>query len=309
MVIRHPSEIYQDTVLNRADLSYEELPASDITSLNGGKCSSDIPYFITGQIIDSASHFPANQFPYLFIGKNLKSRADKKASVEKHLKDGEDMPGKMFHEDWAIGIILAAIILFSLVRATTKSYLPEISRFFLFRGTREDSTRDIMGIFQWQSTILNLSSFIVIALFICFAAANYNLIPEGVPLIVVWLFSLAAIIIVVTIRHLLCIVTGSFSGEEVVFRDYLHTVYQSYRFSALLIFILLIIMSYTGFLPGLDYFITGAIFFSILYLIRVLRLFIIFINRNISIFYLILYLCALEILPVLISFKYFSGLT
>jgi hypothetical protein len=45
-----------------------------------------------------------------------------------------------------------------------------------------------------------------------------------------------------------------------------------------------------------------------MYLIRVIRLIIIFLNRNISIFYLILYLCALEILPVLIVIKYFTGL-
>ncbi len=52
----------------------------------------------------------------------------------------------------------------------------------------------------------------------------------------------------------------------------------------------------------------GIIVLGILYLIRVLRLFVIFINRNISILYLILYLCALEILPILISVKYISGL-
>ena len=46
----------------------------------------------------------------------------------------------------------------------------------------------------------------------------------------------------------------------------------------------------------------------LMYSIRVIRLLIIFLNRNISIFYLILYLCALEILPVLIVVKYFTGL-
>ena len=54
--------------------------------------------------------------------------------------------------------------------------------------------------------------------------------------------------------------------------------------------------------------IAGIIIIGLMYLIRVVRLLIIFLNRNISIFYLILYLCALEILPGLIIVKYFTGL-
>ena len=67
-------------------------------------------------------------------------------------------------------------------------------------------------------------------------------------------------------------------------------------------------ISYTGILPEKLLISAGAIVISVHYLIRVFRLFLIFIKRNISIFYLILYLCALEILPVLIVFRFFSGL-
>jgi len=41
---------------------------------------------------------------------------------------------------------------------------------------------------------------------------------------------------------------------------------------------------------------------------RIIKLFSIFLNRNISILYLILYLCALELLPVVVLIKYFAGL-
>ena len=56
------------------------------------------------------------------------------------------------------------------------------------------------------------------------------------------------------------------------------------------------------------YFISVIIVLVTLYLIRIARLFIIFINKGISLFYLILYLCALEFLPVVICLKYISGL-
>jgi hypothetical protein len=98
------------------------------------------------------------------------------------------------------------------------------------------------------------------------------------------------------------------SDSQDVFREYLISVYQSYRFSAVFLFIIIILIFYTSLIAVGDLIIAGLIIVGIMYLIRVIRLLIIFINRSISIFYLILYLCALEILPVLIIAKYFTGL-
>jgi hypothetical protein len=135
------------------------------------------------------------------------------------------------------------------------------------------------------------------------------MIPRGIPGFVVWLIISGVIIISLTLRHIVCVGTGTLSGQNEVFLDYLQTVYQFYRFGAVFLFFLVIMMAYTSLLPDKSYFIIGAIVLAVMYFLRIFRLFIIFINRNISIFYLILYLCALEILPVLISIKYFSGLT
>jgi len=112
----------------------------------------------------------------------------------------------------------------------------------------------------------------------------------------------------VTLRHALCLIIGNISDAKEVFNEYLIGIYQSYRYGSLILFVVIILLSYTTFLSVKVYFICGIFTLIILYLIRVIRLFIIFINRNISIFYLILYLCALEILPVVVLFKYFTGL-
>jgi hypothetical protein len=98
------------------------------------------------------------------------------------------------------------------------------------------------------------------------------------------------------------------SGERDVFREYVIGVYQSYRISAMILLVIVVLLSYTILMPVKVYFTAGIIAFFIIYSIRVVRLLIIFINRKLSIFYLILYLCALEILPVGITVKYFTGL-
>jgi hypothetical protein len=289
-------------------LKQEGSTTTDLSDVCNRNPVADITYFNREYIINSIDPEGINYFPILFTEKTRQILSERKASAEKRLKTGESLPVKPFHDDWILGIILAAVILFAVVRTSKKSFMPGIERFFLFRGTKEEGSRDLMGIFQWQSTILNLSSFILIGLFIYFNVVYLKLIPPDISGFMVWLISLAIIIIAITIRHFICSATGILSRQEEAFRDYLHTIYQSYRFFALLLFFLIIIMSYTTILSEKSYFVTGVIFFSSLYLIRIFRLFIIFINRNISIFYLILYLCALEILPVLITLKYFSGL-
>jgi hypothetical protein len=86
------------------------------------------------------------------------------------------------------------------------------------------------------------------------------------------------------------------------------TVYQAYRYAALILFILVILLSYTELFSAQMIFTIGLIAFSALYLMRIIRLLLIFIKRDVSVLYLILYLCALEFLPVLVTVKYFTGL-
>jgi len=132
--------------------------------------------------------------------------------------------------------------------------------------------------------------------------------PFGIKGILVWLVSVGILIMAITIRHLICTIIGNASGEREVFKEYLVIVYQSYKFSSLLLYFIIIMLLYTTILPFKFYFISGIIVLSIMYLIRTIRLLIIFTTRKISLFYMILYLCALEIMPVLITVKYFTGL-
>jgi hypothetical protein len=291
MTIRFGPENYQDT--------------SSVCRRNP---IADITYTNPDYIIRELDPMPANSFPYLFTERTSRINAEKKAVILQHLKDGKDLPPKLFHDDWIIGILLLAILLFSVARTSLKSFIPDISRFFFFRGTNEEGSRDLLGIFQWKSTLLNFSSFLIIGIYAYFAASYYRIFPWELPDFINWLICFGVIVIALTLRHITCFITGLFSGESSVFLDYLHTVYQSYRFASVFLFILAIMMAYTSLLEIRFYFLTGVIVLSILYLIRIFRLLIIFINRNISIFYLILYLCALEILPVSITIKYFSGL-
>ena len=280
---------------------------ADSTSLCKRNIIADITFYDSTNFITSLKPGFNNSFPFVFTEKNKIKEAEEKATLFSHLKAGQNIPAQPLRDDWIILVILISAFLYSVIRATSRNLFPAVMRFFLFRGINDPSSRDIGGLFNWQSTILNLASFLIISLFAYCLAIFYGFIPSGIIGISGYLISLGLIISAVTLRHIACLITGDISGEREVFRDYLVGVYQSYRLSAIILFIIVILISYTFFLPSKVYIISGIIALGLVYLIRIFRLLIIFINRNISIFYLILYLCALEILPVGISVKYFTG--
>lgn len=281
---------------------------TDTTAVCRRNSIIDVTFYDPTNVITTIKPGAGNRFLFIITEESRVKQAEAKAILVKHLKPGKDIPVQPHQADWVILIILISAFLYSLIRTTSKSILPGVSRLFQFRGINDSASRGTDGLFHWQSTILNLVSFLIISLFIYCIAVFYDFIPSGISGITFWLISFGIIIVAITLRHITCVITGSLSGQRDVFRDYLVGIYKSYQFSALILSIIVILLSYTILLPVKVLIISGIIALGIMYLIRVIRLLKIFINRNISIFYLILYLCALEILPVVISIKYFTGL-
>jgi len=296
--VRHKSIVRQNHTFDNSD-------TSSVCTRNR---VADVTFYDHSNFVFEIGKSSFKQFPFIFTEKVRQQEAQDRITLISHLKNGSDLPPKPLYTDWMIVILLAAAFLFSLVKRTSGNLTSGFTKFFTFRGVTEPVSRDIGGLFYWQSTIINLVSFLIIGLFCYSAAAHFNLIPSGSSGIIIWLIAIGIISLAVTLRHLACIITGAVSGEQEVFREYLLSIYQSYRFGAIFLFAIIILVSYTRILPVNDLIISGIVILGIMYIIRVIRLLIIFLNRNISIFYLILYLCALEILPVLIIAKYFTGL-
>jgi hypothetical protein len=293
--------------LPQATKIFSPIP-TDTTSVCLRNSIADITFYDPDNFVFKIESGTREQFPFIFIDKVVQKQKNAREFLIKQLKPGDFLPFQPLHTDWMIIIVLIAALFYSIIKTTSRNILPDFSRFFLLRGIKDPASRDMGGLFQWQSTILNLISFLVIGLFAYTTASYYNFIPQGFKGILFWLIALGTISLAVALRHITCMLTGIISGEQEAFREYLLGIYQSYRVGAIFLFAIIILMSYTLILPVRDFIISGLIIVGLMYVIRVLRLVIIFLNRNISIFYLILYLCALEILPVLIVVKYFTGL-
>jgi hypothetical protein len=314
--VNHDSVSYMLSILpkdsvKRKSITFRQntpIDYTDTTSVCTRNSIADVTFYNFNNFIFRIGFGSYRQFPFIFTEKVRQRQIEENTLLIKHLKPGNDLPSNPLHADWMILIILVSACLFSLVRKASGTLSSGFSRFFMFRGINDPVSRDAGGLFYWQSSILNLISFLIIGLFGYSAASYYEFIPAGYKGITIWLIAVGIISSAITLRHITCVITGITSEEKEVFMKYLHGIYQSYRYGAIFLFVIIILMSYTRILPVRDYIISGIIVLGLMYLLRVIRLLIIFINRNISIFYLILYLCALEILPVLIVVKYFTGL-
>ncbi len=294
----------QEQNITRQD-SVKQISDTSICTRNS---ISDVTFYDSTSFIHNIEPLRSNRFPFLFIEKNSIRESKANEFLMKKLRDGKEIPIQPFNEDWLIFAVMAAIFLYSLISAVSRKFFHEMKRFFLFRGIGDPASRDMQGLFHWQSTIINLVSFLNIALFAYCAAEYYEFVPEIIPGILFWLICFVIIITAVTLRHLICLITGNISGETEAFNEYVITIYLSYRYVAVFLFILAIMISYTGFFNAKSLFLAGSIMIGVVYLMRIIRLFMIFIRKKISIFYLILYLCALEFLPVVILLKYVTGL-
>ncbi|MBN1108253.1 MAG: DUF4271 domain-containing protein [Bacteroidales bacterium] len=245
----------------------------------------------------------SKSFPFLFIERNKNLEKDSQTRIIKSLRQGEPLAAQVFHYDWIIFIVLLSAFFYASLPAYSRKLFPGATRFFLFRGINDPEARETSELFHWQSTIFNLITFINISLFCFFALTFHRVLPGSEPPVIMWLITLAVVIISITIRHLTSIVTGIFSGQTEAFNEYIITIYQSYRYIAFGSVVLVSLISYTGIFSPVFFIVTGYIIFGILYIMRIIRLLMIFLKRRLSILYWILYLCALEILPAAIVIK------
>ncbi len=281
----------------------------DTTSVCLRNSVADVTFSDPLSFVRRGRIYPEGKIPFRFSEKSGSQPELYRAVVIRNLKDGLPLSPKFLHYDWITAIIFFIAWLFLVVRRATRSMWPEVTRFFLLRGINEPVSRDIDTLYYWQSTIMNFLAFLIISIFIYCTAAYYAVLPSGLPPVLLMSVIFGIIASGITLRHFICFAAGSLSGETEAFNEYLISIYQSYRFSSFFIFVVTLLLVYTVFCPPRACIIAGLSIFAVFYVYRIIRLLIIFIKRDISIFYLILYFCALEILPVLIIVKYLTRLS
>jgi hypothetical protein len=201
------------------------------------------------------------------------------------------------HEGWIILVFFCCLLLFTWVRVTNPQKIPSLVSGFFKGSITEEKTITPESIALFVIFILSASLLIVQALQIYNIKTRFNTLEEFFGLGII----LLAYYFLKTIALLLC---GTIFRVESEAGDYIAEIYSSAHLAALGLFPAALVLTFVSNIN--IYTIEKGILASLLLLFayRTVKMFILMMNRGLRIVYLFLYLCALEITPLIILFEY-----
>ena len=239
---------------------------------------------------------------YQPVKKSPVTTEETKAEQIKELPINQDSQGDF---DWLTYVLIGTFLLIGWSRLFFAKYFSTLMKSLHSYNYASSLYYGKNSLTIKASTLLNLTFFLTAGTFL-FQTLNYYefSIPLTEPPL--QLLALTGFFMVWYIwNYLTSAFIGSVFLRQNSFQEYFHN-YNLYRkILGISLFPVILVLQYISPEYKAVIILIGAILFGILYFIHLLRGFVVFIKKNVSIFYLILYLCALEFLPLLLLYKVF----
>jgi len=153
--------------------------------------------------------------------------------------------------------------------------------------------------------ILHLIFAINGGLFFLFVARHYNLrMPDYGP-VILFLISSASLVALFGLKSFALSTLGYLFDKQKLFSEYNHNISLYKKVYGLVLLPVIVGLLYAGEQLLVPLILGGLIMGIIFYLLQLIRGLEIIIRKEFSLFYLILYLCAFEILPILVLYRLF----
>jgi len=205
------------------------------------------------------------------------------------------------HEVWITLVLFICLLLFSWVRIANPKKMPSLIVGFFGRGTTEEKTitPDSIALFS-----VFLCCIVLFAMRV-FQFHNINIRLNSAEEFLLFAVLLLAYYLVKTIILLLC---GTVFKVEADARDYINEIYASTHLAAIGLLPSVIAITFINTINE-DIFEKGILgLIALLFIYRTIKMFILMINKGLSVIYLFLYLCALEIIPLVLLFECKKGI-
>jgi hypothetical protein len=215
---------------------------------------------------------------------------------------------KSVQKEWVMGIAVFSAALFVLIRIYFQKYFSSIVTSAVNIQIAEKLTREKNVIVRRVFTLLNLNFVISSSLFIYMGFTKLNVNLPFHTSFQNYLFILIGLSGILFFRYLIILSVGSIFDSIRLFREYLHNTYLINKNLGLYLLPLIISVFYLK-QPFSDIiFYVSLIIVGISILYKYIRAIQIIMRYNIFLFYTFLYLCTLEILPVLVGIKFVLSL-
>ncbi len=218
---------------------------------------------------------------------------------------GDAMSRGSLNSDFCFALLSISLVLLAVLTILGRKQLFNTLSSLSLKRPYVTPSHGSLGILSWTPVFATLFAFLNVSLFIVIAGVTLELFGDlrGIATAqyigIVFASSVAALFI----RHIICIFSGSLSGHKNAFSEYRAVIESMWFLSGFVLFLSSIAVLYSPYNHPEHIILAGAGAVVLLYFYRIIRLLIIFLKQRISILYFILYLCALEVLPVLIGLK------
>ncbi len=224
--------------------------------------------------------------------------------------DGIDTVQKAMptYSDWIFIYLLVLLGLFAWIRLYYRSILTQTLQASTNFQMASRMFKDNSLLQSQLDKILYGYYFLCTALLLYVIEGKLNLKPYGLQEVSLYLFNLALLVALFFSRIVLVILTGFLFNRTIIFREYLYNTFIFNKILSLSILPLLLFVLYTeGIVQEVLFWITLAIVAAVL-VMRIYRGFIFSFKKDVLIFYMFLYLCALELVPLVLLYRWLEGI-
>ncbi|MEA1886771.1 MAG: DUF4271 domain-containing protein [Bacteroidota bacterium] len=222
-------------------------------------------------------------------------------------KEGIPLTEDGFRSEWVFLLLIIPVVIYLFGSLKEKYSLIRIIKIVFSNKFSHTIYRNLTPGVQIFQLLLGILSLISISTFILFAELHFDITFFNLEPRVLWLFNLLLILLAIGFRYVVNISVGSLSRTSDAFSEYWFNISRNYKLIGIILMILNFFISYLVTVPDRYIIFFSLIIITIIFLFRIIRLTYIFLRKRFSLFYLILYLCTLEIFPALILIRYLSN--
>lgn len=214
----------------------------------------------------------------------------------------------MYTHDWFLGIFLLVTVFFIWIRIFYSKFFATLANALVsFQGSAK-LFRERNVLVHRVSIVLDAVYILVMSVFLFEFAVHFKIAKAEISAFNLFLIFLNAIIFYTLLRRVILRMTGFLFLNQSVFSEYLHNTFVINKGVGIALFPVVIMAQYLPYPLISSVLIFGMIIYLAAFIYKSLRGYQIIIRKDILLFYLILYLCTLEILPLLLGYKFVTSL-
>ena len=210
--------------------------------------------------------------------------------------------------DWFLGIFLLLTLLFIWIRVFYSKFFATLGNALISFQISAKLFRERNVLTRRFSIILDFIYILVISIFINELTVHFGLTGQGMSRFNLFLLFLNIIIFYTLLRIFILRLTGYLFMAQSLFSEYIHNTFVINKGMGIALFPVVIMAHYfpKQLIPLV--LTLGIIICILAFIFKSIRAYQIIIRKDVLIFYLILYLCTLEILPLLLGYKVVTSL-